>query len=250
MTTAAPVTSLPTTARAAAEAALSVLPVTETLTVGIPGTDPATATLPGSAVCARLSGPVTGLLIVVVNQELVDALRTSPLGELDLAQAVAPALDAAAGVLGSAAGPGQEMAPDSAMAALADYGERVFVPLTAEGATHAVVAIGVPVQQPAGTAPALPGGNPAKPAVSGLDLLHGVEMDVTAELGRTRLTVRDLLSLSNGAVIELDRSAGSPADVLVNGRLIARGEVVVIDENFGIRITEILSSADRGQETT
>jgi flagellar motor switch protein FliN/FliY len=67
-------------------------------------------------------------------------------------------------------------------------------------------------------------------------------MEVTAELGRTRMSVRDLLSLAPGAVIELDRLAGGPADLLVNGRLIARGEVVVIDENFGIRITEIISS--------
>jgi flagellar motor switch protein FliN/FliY len=71
-------------------------------------------------------------------------------------------------------------------------------------------------------------------------------MEVSAELGRTRMNVRDLLSLSPGVVVELDRAAGSPADLLVNGRLIARGEVVVIDENFGIRITEIVApSAER-----
>ena len=79
----------------------------------------------------------------------------------------------------------------------------------------------------------------------GLDLLHDVEMEVTAELGRTRMSVRELLSLTPGAVVELDRAAGSPADLLVNGRLIARGEVVVIDENFGIRITEIVSPSDQ-----
>jgi flagellar motor switch protein FliN/FliY len=76
---------------------------------------------------------------------------------------------------------------------------------------------------------------------AGLDLLRGVEMDVTAELGRTRMSLHELLSLSDGAVIELDRAAGAPADLLVNGRLIARGEVVVIDESFGLRITEIVS---------
>ena len=77
-----------------------------------------------------------------------------------------------------------------------------------------------------------------------LALLHDVEMGVTAELGRRRMTVRDLLSLTPGAVIELDRAAGSPVDVLVNGTLIARGEVVVIDEEFGIRIAEIVVGAD------
>ena len=78
------------------------------------------------------------------------------------------------------------------------------------------------------------------PAPRGLELLHGVDMEVTVELGRTRMTVRDLLALSPGAVLELDRAAGSPADLLVNGRLIARGEVVVVDEDFGLRVTEIL----------
>ncbi len=73
-------------------------------------------------------------------------------------------------------------------------------------------------------------------------VLADVEMGVTAELGRTRMTVRDLLSLTPGAVIDLDRAAGAPVDVLVNGTLIARGEVVVIEEEFGIRISEILQN--------
>ncbi len=77
-----------------------------------------------------------------------------------------------------------------------------------------------------------------------LALLHDVEMGVTAELGRKRMTVRDLLALTPGVVIELDRAAGSPVDVLVNGTLIARGEVVVIDEEFGIRIAEIVAGAE------
>ena len=79
-----------------------------------------------------------------------------------------------------------------------------------------------------------------------LSLLHDVEMGVTAELGRRRMSVRDLLSLTPGAVIELDRAAGSPVDVLVNGTLIARGEVVVIDEEFGIRISEIVAGVQAG----
>jgi len=73
-----------------------------------------------------------------------------------------------------------------------------------------------------------------------LDLLSNIEMDVTAELGRTRMTVRELLSLVPGTVVELDRMAGSPIDLFVNGTLIARGEVVVIDEEFGVRISEII----------
>jgi flagellar motor switch protein FliN/FliY len=73
-----------------------------------------------------------------------------------------------------------------------------------------------------------------------LDLLGNIEMDVTAELGRTRMPVRQLLALTPGTLVELDKTAGSPIDLLVNGTLIARGEVVVIDEEFGIRISEIV----------
>jgi len=79
-----------------------------------------------------------------------------------------------------------------------------------------------------------------------LAILKDVEMGVTAELGRRRMTVRDLLALTPGSVIELDRAAGAPVDVLVNGTLIARGEVVVIDEEFGIRIAEIVASESTG----
>jgi flagellar motor switch protein FliN/FliY len=74
-----------------------------------------------------------------------------------------------------------------------------------------------------------------------LRLLHDVEMTLTAEIGRTKLPVRQVLELVPGTVLELDRAAGAPADVLVNGRLVARGEVVVVDEDYGIRITEIVT---------
>lgn len=77
-----------------------------------------------------------------------------------------------------------------------------------------------------------------------LQALAAVEMTVTAELGRTTMPVADLLGLAPGSLIELDRAAGSPIDVLVNGTLIARGEVVVIDEDFGLRITEIIGPDD------
>ncbi len=87
---------------------------------------------------------------------------------------------------------------------------------------------------PANVAPATRGAS-AAPYV-----LADVEMGVTAELGRCRMTVRELLSITPGAVIDLDRAAGAPVDVLVNGTLIARGEVVVIDEEFGIRISELV----------
>jgi flagellar motor switch protein FliN/FliY len=76
-----------------------------------------------------------------------------------------------------------------------------------------------------------------------LDLLRHVAMEVTVEIGRTRMTVQELLSLHPGEVVELDRASSAPADLLVNGTLIARGEVVVVDEDFGLRISEIVSDA-------
>jgi flagellar motor switch protein FliN len=236
--------TLLTTLRSAAEAAMTVLPAGESLTVGIPGTDAAVAGTPGAAVYAQLSGEVNGGLAILVAQELVDALAASPFGELDLASAIAPAIDAAASVLGTTAGPGKELPVQEALAVLAGTGRPTFLPLSADGNPHATIALSVVV--PVEAEPVRPAA-PARSAVSGLDLLHGVEMEVTVELGRTRMTVRDLLSLRPGSVIELDRVAGSPADVLVNGRLIARGEVVVVDENFGIRISEIVT-ADRDAE--
>ncbi|OPZ64810.1 MAG: Flagellar motor switch protein FliN [Candidatus Aerophobetes bacterium ADurb.Bin490] len=72
-----------------------------------------------------------------------------------------------------------------------------------------------------------------------------VPLSVTVELGRTNKLVREVLDLSPGSVIELDKLAGEPVDILVNGKYIAKGEVVVIDENFGIRITDIVRPADR-----
>jgi flagellar motor switch protein FliN/FliY len=65
-------------------------------------------------------------------------------------------------------------------------------------------------------------------------------MGISVELGRTRMTVQDVLGLAPGAVIELDRPAGAPVDVLVNGTLMARGEVVVVDEEFAVRVTEVV----------
>ncbi len=77
------------------------------------------------------------------------------------------------------------------------------------------------------------------------DLLLDVPLEVTVQLGRTRLTIQDLLALSPGSVIELDKIAGEPLDIVVNDRLIARGEAVVVNDKFGIRITDIISRAER-----
>ena len=84
---------------------------------------------------------------------------------------------------------------------------------------------------------------------SNIDLLAGLEMNVSVELGRTDMTVADVLALGPGSVVELDRLAGEPVDILVNDRLIARGEVVVVDENFGVRVVEVLRRGNREEAT-
>jgi len=78
-----------------------------------------------------------------------------------------------------------------------------------------------------------------------IDMLMDVTLPVSIELGRTSLKIEDILSLGPGSVVELDKLAGEPVDVLVNDRLLAKGEVVVIDENFGVRITSMISPQDR-----
>ena len=111
------------------------------------------------------------------------------------------------------------------------------------------VALAGAVGGDAGGAPAPTGTHPVSSSSAparGVELLHGVSMEVTVELGRTRLSVRELLALTPGDVLELDRAAGSPADLLVNGRLIARGEVVVVDEDFALRVTEIVAPSTAG----
>jgi flagellar motor switch protein FliN/FliY len=88
---------------------------------------------------------------------------------------------------------------------------------------------------------------PARVDSRRMNLLRDVMMGVSVELGRTRMTVRELLALTPGAIVELDKAAGAPVDLLVNGTLMARGEVVVIDEEFAVRISEIVSSDQDGR---
>lgn len=97
--------------------------------------------------------------------------------------------------------------------------------------------------QPVQFAPLKPGGIPG--VDTNIGLIMDVPLQITVELGRTRKLIRDILELTPGSVVELDKLAGEPVDVLVNGKLIAKGEVVVIDENFGVRITDIISPLER-----
>jgi flagellar motor switch protein FliN/FliY len=78
-----------------------------------------------------------------------------------------------------------------------------------------------------------------------LDVILDIPVTLSVELGRTKIAIRNLLQLNQGSVVELDRMAGAPMDVLVNGTLIAHGEVVVVNEKFGIRMTDVVSPAER-----
>ena len=83
---------------------------------------------------------------------------------------------------------------------------------------------------------------------AGLGRVRDIPLEVTVELGRTRLLIRDIMDLSAGSIIELDKIAGEPVDLFANGMLVARGEVIVIDDNFGVRVTEIITAAERKTE--
>ena len=86
---------------------------------------------------------------------------------------------------------------------------------------------------------------PPQPSVENLKVLENIEVELTVEVGRAEITIRDLLRLNEGSVLELDRLAGDPLDILVNGTKIARGEVVMIGERFGVRFGEVVEPEKR-----
>lgn len=110
-----------------------------------------------------------------------------------------------------------------------------------EGTESAAAEAAPPVAEESVSAPTPP---QTKESPS-IDLLLDVPMSVTVELGRTRMQVRQLLALAAGSVVELGKLAGEPLDILVNGRTIARGEAVMVNEKFGVRLTEIVSRSER-----
>ncbi len=213
------------------------------LVAGEPQTVPVEIPLEYAVLCA-LGGDVNGELALFVDDAFGRALVTADAGELDLADALAPALQQISAGLGSVL----LGAPATVDARIAEQringrAEMAVVALDDGAAVRAAVAVGLdapPVAHPAQSV--------AQPAAAGfgghnerLDLLRHVEMSATVELGRAKMTINDLLGLRDGAIIELDRAAGEAADLFVNGRLIARGEVVVVDENYALRITQIVT---------
>ncbi|WP_380161827.1 flagellar motor switch protein FliN [Kineococcus sp. R86509] len=236
-------TDLTATLREAAQAALAVLPLSA------PGTITGVVTVAqapdlgeeGIAVSANFAGAANGRVTVVVGEETLNTLLMSPEGALDPVDALRPALETVVHSLGQCTlDAGVEGDPAQALSQL--DGGAVAV-IGAGGETLALIGLTLTVQNdtPQPTASASASSSPAASRPRTMDLLRDVQMDVTVELGRTSMTVQDLLALTPGSVVELDRAAGSPADILVNGQLIARGEVVVVDEDYAIRITEIVT---------
>jgi len=106
-------------------------------------------------------------------------------------------------------------------------------------------AAAAPAVQPARVFPELKAEALGNVAPGRLDMILDIPVHLSVELGRTKIAIRDLLQLAQGSVVELDALAGEPMDVLINGRLIAQGEVVVVNEKFGIRVTDIITPEER-----
>lgn|SRR5690554_300433 len=165
--------------------------------------------------------------------------------EIDWAAALA---EQAAGTLESNQAQGLADAADDWAAALAEQ-------TAAETARQAAEAPAAVAAQPAPTvqSEATPAADTLfKPLVDSpndaqadIEMIMDIPVQLTVELGRTRLTIRNILQLGQGSVVELDGLAGEPMDIFVNGYLIAQGEVVVVDEQYGIRVTDIITPADR-----
>ena len=157
-----------------------------------------------------------------------------------------PAAPAPAPAAAAAAPPPPQappMAPPPQMAPPQMMAQPMYAP-PAQYAQSAVLGAGVPVQA-AQFAPLT--NEPIEANTANISLIQDVPLQVTVELGRARKSIKEILEFSTGSIIELDKLAGEPVDIHVNGQLTAKGEVVVIDENFGVRITEIVSPLERVQ---
>ena len=193
-----------------------------------------------------------GSIALIAVAAFAEALERAASDEILLTSCVA-ALEAGTRTIGEQAvtdietEAGHETDPESALDESDDGDLAVFPLLDGSDVLGCLVlrvsaaqGSAAPAPAPADDRTAANGGTSSAGSASASYVLADVEMGVTAELGRCRMTVRELLSITPGAVIDLDRAAGAPVDVLVNGTLIARGEVVVIDEEFGIRISELI----------
>jgi len=216
--------------------------------------DDAATPPPALVLAADLAGPATGTVTLVLGVTLAMAFMDGGDGEpVDVIAAFTPSFEALGASLASPIGPIRQVEPSTL---LTNSGAADVLPLSNGSALVAAFLFDVKLPAPervsnpsdgdAADRP-FPKPAPAHPVAAlsgGIDVLRTVEMEITVEIGRTRLTVAELLALAPGQVVELDRAAGTPADLYVNGLLLARGEIVVVDEDYGLRVTEILNGSD------
>ncbi len=229
----------------------------EPVSAGAPSVVDLATAVPGDAVVARspLSGATAGDLFTIVSAADLGSPGDEP-PALHLADPLlAGAAAALAGHTGAevAVGPAETLAEFDPAAAAEGAVAVTFQLIVGEAAPVPIVwvfpaalAAGLPppADAPAVAAASFPElGRGASPnGMRDLSVLAEVAMDVTVELGRARLKVRDLLSLQTGSIVELDRAAGAAVDVLVNGTVVAHGDVVVIDDDLGVRITAVVDA--------
>ena len=236
------------------------LSVTSVVSSGDPSMEPLDIEITSTTSLAVVSveGSINGNLMVALLQGASPDITTSE----GLVEEFASAVDAMSQVLDS------EIGAPSAASGAPTVAPDVSVPLIVDGAVvGAVLLFLAPAAEPASEEPAepvaaAPAATPAAPAapaasaapsapasaLSGLgtmkqmDALAGVQMEVTIEVGRTSLPIGQLLQLQPGQIVELDREVGSPLDMFINGTLLAHGEIVVVDDQFGFRVTSVVTT--------
>ena len=187
-----------------------------------------------------IDSEIMQILPVHVAKEMVESLMN---GEANVEPEPAPAPAAPAPAPAAAAPPPMQQAPAAAAPPpMAPPGGGYGYGYGAPMMSQQQMAASVPVQPAAFTPLSMA---PVQVNDANIGLILDVPLKVTVELGRTHKSVKEVLELTNGSIVELDKLAGEPVDIQVNGKFLAKGEVVVIDENFGVRITEIASPAER-----
>lgn len=241
------------TLASAAEHLVASLPVPGLRVLGQVGPDAVAGPADAAVVAASLVGPhPADLVLVALDTGFVAEAGGGPAASATVV--LRPAFERAAAALGD--GVLSELVDGDPSGVLSDPEGAVFFEISDGAAPFGWLAVRRAPGAPATGAPApsvagLAAGSVAASLAGGAGALDGrlrriqdVEMALTVEIGRTRMSVRDALSLEPGAVVELDRSAGAPVDVLLNGRRIALGEVVVVDQDYAVRISRILDTAE------
>jgi flagellar motor switch protein FliN/FliY len=259
MTTTQMLSTMAPTLAVAAEQAAGALPDLNGWTVEHVDAQNRSSAQPPSAQAVQVEVDGLGRLVLAVAGPMARAVQVGPPPAEDLVDGLSIALARAIASMATSFGvelsPGDPREVGADVALLPSTGEAVTAVRLLDGESHVATLALVHLDEgtdayddttehvefePVHHAPVDVAGHP-------LELLNDVELGVTVELGRTRMLLKEILQLAPGSVIELDRAAGGPVDLLVNNTLIARGEVVVIDEEFGIRITEVLGYGSGGR---